>query len=78
MRAIVEDPTVKDGSGKEVHICSRYLWALKVMKYKLSGVFITSLIQLKLDQLTMFEWQSHGQDQPDVPHYMEILKFIDL
>ena len=33
---------------------------------------------MELDQLTMFEWQRHSQNQSDVPHYAEILEFIDL
>ena len=58
---IVEPPVVKDGSGKElwhVHdICSHHLWVLKVMKCEPSGAFIIFLIEMKLDELAMFEWQ---------------------
>ena len=35
-------------------------------------------IKMKLDQSTMFEWQKHTQANSDVPHYTEILEFIDL
>ena len=48
------------------------------MKHKPSGAFITSLVEVKLDQTTMFEWQRHSQHQEDLPHFSEILKFIDL
>ena len=80
--SIVEAPPVTNGSGKELwhlhDICSQHLRALKVMKCEPSGAFITSLIELKLDESTVFEWQRHSQDQPDVSHYVEILEFIHL
>ena len=43
-----------------------------------SGPFITLLIEMKLDRSMMFEWQKHTQENSDVPHYSEILNFIDL
>ena len=52
--------------------------ALRSMGYEPSGPFITSVLELKLDTNTMFEWQKHRQDCVDVPHYQELLKFIDL
>ena len=48
------------------------------MGYDPSGPFITSLVEMKLDRTTMFEWQRHTQEISDVPHYAEILEFIDL
>ena len=48
------------------------------MGYEPSGPFITSVLELKLDTNTMFEWQKHSQDCVDVPHYQEVLKFINL
>ena len=48
------------------------------MGYDPSGPFITSLIEPKLDRSTMFQWQRHTQENTDVPHYAEILEFIDL
>ena len=80
--AIVEASTLREGSGKELRclhdVCSQHLRALKAMRHEPSGAFITSLIEMKLDQLTMFEWQRHSQNQSDVPHYAEILEFINL
>ena len=42
IQARVEAPVVKEGSGKELwhlhDICSQYLWALKVIQCKLSGL----------------------------------------
>lgn len=42
-----------------------------------SSSFITSTVELKSDRITMFEWQCHTQSSKEVPHYQEILKFLD-
>ena len=43
------------------------------MGYDPSAPFITSAIELKLDETTLFEWQSCS-----VPHYQDLLDFINL
>ena len=43
-----------------------------------SGSFITSVLELKLDTNTMFEWQKYSEDSVDVPHYQRLLEFINL
>ena len=48
------------------------------MDYEPSGPFITSTLELKLDPNTMFEWQKHSQSSKGVPHYQELLEFINL
>ena len=48
------------------------------MGHEPSKQFITSLLELKLDAVTMFEWQRHSQDNTDVPDCKELLEFIDL
>lgn len=49
------------------------------MKYEPSGPFIISILELmKLDVNTMFEWQRHSQAQTRVPHYQDLLDFLDL
>lgn len=40
---------------------------LKAMGHELSNLFITSLVELKLDVTTMFEWHRHTQDHTNVP-----------
>lgn len=42
------------------------------------GSFITSLLELKLDPNTTFEWQKFSQDSVSVPHYTRLLEFLDL
>ncbi len=79
---IVETPNLKDGSGKELrrlqNAAQQHLRALKAMGYESSGSFVTSMLELKLDVDTMFEWQRQSQDRTDVPHYQELLNFLDL
>ena len=79
MLKILETPNLKDGSGKELRYlydtAQQQLRALKAMGHEPSGAFMTSLLELKLDVNTMFEWQHHSQDSP---HYKKLLEFIDL
>ena len=56
----------------------QHLRALKAMDYEPSGPFITSVLELKMDTSTMFEWQKHSQDTNDVPHYSTLLEFLNL
>ena len=70
MRMIVEVAALRDETGKNLHdTVQQYLRALKAMGHELSGPFITSVLELKLDTNTMFEWQKHSQDSTNVPHY---------
>ena len=82
VRKIVEAPLLKDGSGKELRrlhdTVQQHLRALKAMGSEPDESFITSVIELKLDVSTMFEWQRHSQDKAEVPSYNEILEFLDL
>ena len=78
----MDAPPLKDGSGKELQslheAIQQHLRALKLMEYDPDGSFLTSVIELKLDVDTMFEWQRHSQDKVEVPHYQDLLDFIDL
>ena len=81
-RLILEAPALKDGTGKELRrlhdTVQQHLRALKAMSYEPPGAFITSMLELKLDTNTMFEWQRHSQDSTDVPHYSKLLEFLNL
>ena len=82
VRTILEVPPMREGNAKELRhlhdIVTQHLRALKSMAYDPSGPFITSMLELKLDATTLFEWQRHTQSQTDVPHYQELLTFLDL
>lgn len=72
-----------NGSGKELRrfhdTLQQHLRALKTMKSEPDPSFVTSIIELKLDQTTLFEWQKHSQEKvEEIPHYQDILDFIDL
>ena len=79
---ILEAPLLKEGSGKELRCLhdsvQQHLRALKAMECELPGSFITSILKLKLDQDTMFEWQKCSHESTTVPHYSKLLDFINL
>ena len=81
VKMIVDASPIRDGSGRELRrlhdVVQQHVRALKSMELEPSPSFITSLIELKLDATTMFEWQRHTQAQNEVPHYQEMLKFLD-
>ena len=80
VRCIVEAPPLKDGSGKEIRalhdLVVQHLRALKSIGHEPSQAFITSLLEMKLDSTTMFEWQRHSHEH--VPDYQELLDFLNL
>lgn len=82
IRAILEAPALKCGSGRELRVLhdtiNQHLRALKSMDSDPSGRFITSMLELKLDPATMFEWQKCSQDSVEVPHYSSFLEFLNL
>ena len=82
VQAIVDTPSPKDGSGKELrklHDClQQHIRALSTLGCDLPGTFLTSMIELKLDVDTLFEWQKHSQENTGVPPYEDLLDFIDL
>ena len=82
VKMILEAPSLKEGTGRELRrlhdTVQQHLRALKAMDYEPSGPFITSILELKLDPNTMFEWQKHSQSSTAVPHYQDLLEFINL
>ena len=82
VRRIVEAPSLKDGTGKELRTLHdtvvQHLRALKALGHEPSKHFITSLLELKLDPTTMFEWQRHSQEHSEVPDCDVLLSFIGL
>ena len=75
-------PSLRDNSAKEIRrlhdVLQQHLRALKAMKKEPSSPFITSLIEMKLDNNTRFEWQKHSQASDDVTDYNDLLKFLNL
>ena len=79
VRMILETPSIKEGTGREIRrlhdTVQQHLRALKAMDCEPSGPFITSILELKLDASTNFEWQKFSQDLPGYPHYGKLLEF---
>ena len=67
---LLEAHSLKDGSGRELRqfhdIVQQHLHALKAMDHEHCSLFITSMLELKLDLNTMLEWQKHSQASVDV------------
>ena len=82
MCRIMEAPSLRDGTGKELRaihdMVVHHLRALKALGHEPSKEFITSLLELKLDSVTMFEWQHHSQAHTDVSDCEKLLEFLDL
>lgn len=82
VQRIIDVPPLKEGSGKELRVLHdtllQHVRALKALGHEPSETFLTSVIELKLDQNTIFEWQKHTQEATDVPHYNRLLEFIDV
>ena len=82
VRLILKAPSLKDGTGHELcrlhDTVQQHLRALKAMAYEPSGPFITSVLELKLDSNTSFEWQRFSQGTSGVPHFKKLLEFLNL
>ena len=82
VQLIVDAPPLKEGNGKELRrlhdTVQQHVRALKTLGCDLPSSFITSMIELKLDVDTLFEWQKHSQAASSVPPFQELLSFIDL
>ena len=82
VRMILDTPPLKEGTGKELRrlhdMVQQHLRALKAMGYEAPGPLITSVLELKLDQNTLFEWHKHSGESTTVPHYNDLLEFINL
>ena len=82
MSKIINVPKLKDSFGRELRhlhdVLQQHLHALKAMDKELSPHFITSLMEIKLDPDTVFEWQKSSQEFADVPHYTKLLEFLNL
>ena len=73
---------LKDGSGRELRqlhdTINQHLRALRALDYESSGPFITSMLELRLDSTTMFEWQKYSHESPKIPHYTMLQEFLNL
>ena len=75
--AIVDAPALKEGTGKELRRLHEVVQQHLVPRTR-PPWSVTSYLELKFDVTTMFEWQRHSQSSTDVPHYDDLLKFLNL
>ena len=77
VKTILEVPLLKDGSGKELRrlhdTLQQHLRVLDAAECEPLSCFVTSIIQLKLDPGTLFNWQKHTQTVTDVPHFRDLI-----
>ena len=52
----ISDPLMESSATMVTHLAQQHLRALKAMGQELSGPFIRSLLELKLQQNTIYEW----------------------
>ena len=84
VHAILGAPGLKECTGQEIRklhdVAQQHLRALKSMGFEPSGPFITSVLELKLDSGTSFEWQKASQEISGVhvPHCTKLLDFLNL
>ena len=81
VKTIVEIPTVKAGTGRELRqlhdVVSQHVRSLRTVKGDTFETFMSSLIEMKLDQASKFAWQQHTHERRDVPSIDELLEFVD-
>ena len=77
---ILDAPSESNGKNlRHLHdVANQPLRALAATKQGIIESFLTSMLEMKLDLATMFEWQRHSQDSKDVPHYSALVDFINL
>ena len=82
MRTILNASPIKTGSSKELRrlhdTMNQHLRALKAMDYDPSEPFITSILELKLNEDILFKWQRQSHESGKVPNYQDMLDFLDL
>ena len=82
VQAILNASLIKTGSGKELRrlhdTVNQHLRALRAMEYDPSGPFITLILELKLNEDVLYKWQRHSHESGKVPHYQDMLDFLDL
>ena len=79
MRKIIDAPSLRDGNGKELRKFHDTMQQhIRAMGHEPPGLFLTSLLELKLDVGTTFEWQKHSQSSTGIPPFQDLLDFVNL
>ena len=79
---ILEAPLLRNGSGEELRhihdVVKQHMRVLMAIKYDSLVAFMSLVIELKLDQSSMFAWQNQSGDHKKVPPYTALLEVLDL
>ena len=77
----MEIPVVKTGNGRELRqlhdVASQHLRSLRTIKGNTFEFFMSSLIEMKLDQASKVAWQQLTHERRDVPSIHEFLEFVN-
>ena len=77
---ILQAPSLRNGSGQELRhlhdVIKQHVKALEAMKYDLLEMFMSSVIELKLDQSSMFARQNHSRDHKKCHHILLCWNFL--
>ena len=74
VRTVIEALPLKDWSAKE--LCHLHD-VITAMADNSLEAFVTSVIESKLDQASMFSWQDYSHQSRGVPPYESLLEFLD-
>ena len=81
VKALVEAPTIKTVSGKEVRrfhkVISHHIYSLRTLKEDTFKAYLSMSMEMKLNQVSKLVWQQYTHDKRDVPLIDERLEFID-
>ena len=81
VHAVVEAPSLKDGSGKELRhlhdVINQHMQAITAMPDNSPEVFVTSIIETKLDQTLIFAWQDYNHKSRQICSYEKLLEYLD-
>ena len=82
VRAILDALLLKKAMARIIrrpyNVANQHLQVLVATKQDITETITISMLELKLNQATMFEWQRHSQDSNDVLQYSALVNFIDL
>ena len=78
---VVNPPPLKDVSGKELRhlheIINQHIRVITAMADNSLEVFVTSIIELKLGQASMFAWKNYSHKSRGGHPYKTLLEFLD-
>ena len=73
---------MKANNGKELRrlydLWNQHIRAIKAFDAYDLDTFLTTIMELKLDETTKLKWMEHSNDSQKTPPYFELLDFLDM